>query len=90
MDYFGNALKTDSSSLEALYNLGMLYQENDLPLKALEKYASMLELDPDLRDTFEDLFFAKMQLPKAQFNPSTAVLNRVLQYSTHTAFETQF
>jgi tetratricopeptide (TPR) repeat protein len=45
MDYFRNALKSDSTSLEALYNLGMLYQENGFPDKALETYATMLRFD---------------------------------------------
>jgi len=43
--YFSNAAKVDSSSMEALYNLGMLYQENDQPKKALETYAQMLRND---------------------------------------------
>jgi tetratricopeptide (TPR) repeat protein len=47
MDYFINAIKADSSSLEAMYNLGMLYQENDKPVLALEQYARMLSIDPN-------------------------------------------
>ena len=72
------------------YNALVQFLYREMPSDEASEMVAMLELDPDLRDTFEDLFFAKMQLPKAQFNPSTAVLNRVLQYSTHTAFETQF
>ncbi|MBK7171810.1 MAG: tetratricopeptide repeat protein [Bacteroidales bacterium] len=47
MDYFSNAIKADSSSLEAMYNLGMLYQENEKPVLALEQYARMLKIDPE-------------------------------------------
>lgn len=47
VDYFSSALKTDTSSLEALYNLGMLYQEHEKPERALELYARMLRLEPN-------------------------------------------
>ncbi|MBK7211884.1 MAG: tetratricopeptide repeat protein [Bacteroidales bacterium] len=46
VDYFSSALKSDTSSLEALYNLGMLYQEHEKPERALESYARMLKLEP--------------------------------------------
>jgi tetratricopeptide (TPR) repeat protein len=46
MDYFRNVLKIDSTNHEALYNLGMLYQENDQPVKALETYAIMIRNNP--------------------------------------------
>lgn len=45
IDYFSNAAKVDSSSQEALYNLGMLYQENNQSKRALETYARMLKND---------------------------------------------
>jgi tetratricopeptide (TPR) repeat protein len=46
IDYFNNALKAMPNSPEALYNLGMLYQENDQPEKALNLYADMLKINP--------------------------------------------
>lgn len=46
MDYFSNALKVIPESPEAMYNLGMLYQENDQPEKALHTYAEMLKINP--------------------------------------------
>jgi tetratricopeptide (TPR) repeat protein len=45
IDYFLNALKADSNSLEAMYNLGMLYQDNEKPDLALQQYSRMLEKD---------------------------------------------
>ncbi len=46
IDYFNSALKVNPTSLETMYNLGMLYQENGHPEKALEIYGSMLKLNP--------------------------------------------
>ncbi|NVO18260.1 MAG: tetratricopeptide repeat protein [Bacteroidetes bacterium] len=47
IDYFNNALKVIPTSNEALYNVGMLYQENDQPKKALDIYAQMLKVNPN-------------------------------------------
>jgi len=44
--YFENALKSNPKSMETLYNLGMLYQENGKPTEALKKYSEMLKMDP--------------------------------------------
>lgn len=47
--YFENAVKANPKSLEALYNLGMMYQENGKPGEALDIYARMLKIDPKNR-----------------------------------------
>ncbi len=47
--YFENAIKANPKSMEALYNLGILYQENDKPGEALKSYAEMLKIDPKNR-----------------------------------------
>jgi protein O-GlcNAc transferase len=47
--YFENALKSNPKSMETLYNLGMLYQENGKPAEALKKYSEMLKIDPKNR-----------------------------------------
>jgi len=47
--YFENAVKANPKSMEALYNLGILYQENDKPGEALKSYAEMLKIDPKNR-----------------------------------------
>ena len=51
--------------------------------------ARQIEEDAELRAFFDDMLLAKNQLPKARFNPSPAVLNNILQYSTKTALEAQ-
>jgi tetratricopeptide (TPR) repeat protein len=45
-DYFNSALKVNPASLEAMYNLGMLFQEDGKPERALEIYTSMLKSNP--------------------------------------------
>lgn len=47
--YFENALKANPKSMETLYNLGMLYQENEKPEEALKSYSEMLRIDPKNR-----------------------------------------
>lgn len=51
--------------------------------------AEYLDEDAALRKALDDLQQAKTQLPKVRFNPSPAVLNNILQYSTKTALEAQ-
>lgn len=50
--------------------------------------AHLIEDDAELGADFSQLLFAKAQLPKVQFNPSSAVLQKILQYSAKTALET--
>ncbi len=64
-----------------------LYRE--MPADEAVLMAEQLEDDAALRAMFSDLTQAKTQLPKARFNPSPAVLNNILQYSTKTALEAQ-
>ena len=63
----------------------MLYRE--LAVAGMVDLASELQEDSDLNDAFSDLLLAKTQLPRVMFNPSNAVLNNILQYSTKTAME---
>ena len=62
-----------------------LYRE--MPAIEAIETAQSLDADPALRAQFDELLLAKTQLPKARFNPSSAVLNNILQYSAKTAFE---
>lgn len=50
--------------------------------------ADSIENNFDMRLEFEEILFAKQQLPKVQFNPSSTTLNNILQYSAKTAMET--
>ncbi|TNE58018.1 MAG: hypothetical protein EP344_10605 [Bacteroidetes bacterium] len=65
-----------------------LYHE--MPADEAVLMTQQLEDDAALRASFEELLQAKNQLLKASFNPSSAVLNNILKYSTKTALEAQF
>jgi predicted negative regulator of RcsB-dependent stress response len=62
-----------------------LYHE--MPAGEAVEMAHLIEEDPGVQAMFQTLQLAKTQLPKVQFNPSQAVLNNILQYSTKTALE---
>jgi hypothetical protein len=62
---------------------------HDMPADAAVLMTHDLEENPELRTMFDSLLRAKNQLPKAHFNPTPAVLNNILQYSTKTALEAQ-
>lgn len=42
-DYYKNAIKLLPNSIEAYYNLGMYYQDNDRPAKAIQEYKHIIE-----------------------------------------------
>ncbi len=46
VDYFNNALNLNPKSIEALYSLALFYQENGEYNKAIEKYTTILQIDP--------------------------------------------
>jgi hypothetical protein len=46
-----------------------------------------LEESPEMLSIFNDLVNTKNLLPKAQFKPSYAVIDRILNYSAKTTFE---
>ena len=46
IDYYKNAINIDPQSIEALYNLGMFYQENNMIDNALISYNSILKINP--------------------------------------------
>lgn len=77
--------------MEEKYTYDALVQflYHEMPADEAVVMAEQLESDDTLRAVFSDLAEAKMQLPKARFNPSPAVLNNILQYSTKTALEAQ-
>lgn len=62
---------------------------HDMPAEDAVLMAQQLEEDPDLFQAYDDLLDAKNLLPKVRFNPSPAVLDNILQYSTKTALEAQ-
>ncbi|MCB0531382.1 MAG: hypothetical protein H6574_25100 [Lewinellaceae bacterium] len=62
---------------------------HDMPADEAVLMTQHLEANLEMRAAFEEMLFAKNQLPKAHFNPAPAVLNNILQYSTKTALEAQ-
>ena len=62
-----------------------LYRET--PASEAAATAEWIDEDPELQALYLELMLAKKHLPKVQFNPSPAVLDNILQYSTKTALE---
>jgi hypothetical protein len=60
----------------------MIYRELEAG-DVLELQAEMDDL-PALCSIFDELLLAKAHLPKVQFNPASATLRNILQYSTQT------
>lgn len=75
--------------MEENYTLNAMVQfvYREMPAEEAVEMAHLIEQDPEMRAMFDDLLLAKVQLPKARFNPSNATLDNILQYSTKTAFE---
>lgn len=71
------------------YDALIQFLYHELPADEALEIANQLEEEPELRTEFDMLREIKMQLPKVQFNPSSAVITNILQYSTKTAFEAQ-
>lgn len=59
----------------------------DVPAGEAAATAEWIDEDPMLQRLYAELMLAKTKLPKVQFNPSTAVIDNILQYSTKTALE---
>lgn len=75
--------------MEENYTMNALVQflYHEMPAEEAVEMAHQIEENPDMREMFDTLLLAKVQLPKAKFNPSNAALDNILQYSTKTAFE---
>ena len=78
-----------TTPMEENYTLNALVQfmYREMPAEEAVEMAHLIDEDPEVREMFDTLMLAKMQLPKARFNPSNRALNNILQYSTKTAFE---
>ncbi len=75
--------------MEETYTFNALVQfmYREMPANEAVEMAHLLDENPEMRAEFDALLTAKVQLPKAKFNPSQAAINNILQYSTKTAFE---
>ncbi|GAB4487710.1 MAG: hypothetical protein OHK0019_03100 [Saprospiraceae bacterium] len=71
------------------YTMNALVQflYHEMPAEEAVEMAREIEENPEMREMFDTLLLAKVQLPKVKFNPSNAALDNILQYSTKTAFE---
>lgn len=69
------------------YNALVQFLYREMPAEEAVEMAHLIDCDPEMRAVFDALLSAKTQLPKARFNPSQAVVNNILQYSTKTALE---
>jgi len=65
------------------------FMYHEMPAGKAAEMSHLIEEDSEMHAVFNALQMAKTQLPKVQFNPSNAVLNTILQYSTKTAMEVQ-
>lgn len=75
--------------MEENYTMNALVQflYHEMPAEEAVEMAHQIEENPEMREMFDSILLAKVQLPKAKFNPSNAALDNILQYSTKTAFE---
>jgi len=60
IEYFKSAVKANPKSIEALYNLGLLYQENDQPEKAVQSYETINKLDPANKFAFYNIGYVNL------------------------------
>jgi len=59
-EYYKTAIKLRPQSIEAFYNLGMYYQENDALNEAMEAYRTILKLDPKYKFAYFNLGYIHM------------------------------
>ncbi len=60
IDYFKSATKANSKSTEALYNLGLIYQDNQQPEKAILCYETINKLDPNNKLAFYNIGYVNL------------------------------
>lgn len=61
---------------------------HDMPAgEAVANTTQILLSDASLKVTYTEMLAAKTELPKVLFNPSSEVLNKILQYSAKTAVD---
>ncbi len=69
IDYYQSALRLDPNNSLTRYNLGMFYQENDQPDKAMETYQELVGIDKSFANAYYNmgyiLFEVKSDIPAA-------------------------
>jgi tetratricopeptide (TPR) repeat protein len=59
-DYYFNAIKLDTESIEAHFNLGVFYQDDTLYDEAIEQYNKVLEIDPKYEQAHYNLGYINL------------------------------
>ncbi|MCX6230883.1 MAG: tetratricopeptide repeat protein [Bacteroidetes bacterium] len=60
IDYFNSALNIKPQSIEALYGLGMFYQENGNQDAAVKSYKSILAIDPKYKHAYYNIGYINL------------------------------
>ncbi len=60
--YFNNAIALDSTKLDAYYDLGLYYQNNDQLNKALATYKNIEKIAPDFPNSYYNIGYIYLQL----------------------------
>ena len=59
-EYYKRVLTLDPRSLEAMYNLGMYYQENEMYNEAMKAYHDIISIEPSFRMAYYNLGYIHM------------------------------
>jgi tetratricopeptide (TPR) repeat protein len=70
INFYETAIKLDPKNSLTRYNLGMFYQENGAPDKAVEVYKSLLAIDPKFSNAHYNLGFIEIEFRN---NPAAAL-----------------
>lgn len=62
IDYYRNALDINPVSTEAMYNLGMYYQEHKFFNEAIETYTSIVKIDPKFKFAYFNLGYIHLEM----------------------------
>jgi|AntAceMinimDraft_17_1070374.scaffolds.fasta_scaffold04079_2 tetratricopeptide (TPR) repeat protein len=83
--YFKNALKIKPVSIEALYALGMFYQEDEPPQidKAVETYSKIIETDPDNKKAHYNIGYLNLVFLKHYYEAINNFTNAIQNDSNY-------
>jgi tetratricopeptide (TPR) repeat protein len=62
ISYFNNAIAIDSNKIDAYYDLGMYYQENDELNEAIATYKKLSEVDPKFPSSYYNIGYIYLEL----------------------------
>ena len=76
--YYKNALRSDPSSKEAMYGLGLYYQDNDRLNEALETYSQLARVDSNYVNAYYNMGFINYEMLK-DYNLALNHFNRAVR-----------